>query len=240
MTEKNDRVPAEKEGIGNMFDSIAWRYDFLNHLLSFGIDRRWRRRAVNEISKTFKNPEIIDVATGTGDLAIEAVRINPLKISAIDISENMLKIGKEKVKKFNLEHLIEFVRCESENICFKDESFDVAMVAFGVRNFTDPVGGLSEMKRVLRTNGMIVVLEFSHPDGTIFKHLYNIYFGHILPFVGSLFSKHRKAYKYLNESVIRFPEKEEFVSMMTSAGFTNINQTRLTGGIASIYTGFRK
>jgi demethylmenaquinone methyltransferase/2-methoxy-6-polyprenyl-1,4-benzoquinol methylase len=240
MTDRNDREHDQKEGIGRMFDSIAWRYDFLNHLLSFGIDRRWRKRAVKEISGNFRNPEILDVATGTGDLAIEAARINPVKITGIDISENMLKIGQRKVAQKNLQNLIDFVRCESENICFKDETFDVAMVAFGVRNFTDPVRGLSEMRRVLRRNGMIVVLEFSRPDGTIFKHLYNIYFGYVLPFVGSLFSKHRKAYKYLNESVMRFAEKEKFLSMMTSAGFSDIRQTRMTGGIASIYTGIRK
>ncbi|HAX93198.1 MAG TPA: bifunctional demethylmenaquinone methyltransferase/2-methoxy-6-polyprenyl-1,4-benzoquinol methylase UbiE [Bacteroidales bacterium] len=240
MTERHDSELTEKEGMGRMFDSIAWRYDFLNHLLSFGIDRRWRKRAVKEISGNFRNPEILDVATGTGDLAIEAAGINPVKITGIDISENMLKIGQKKVAEKNLENLIEFVRCESENICFDDESFDVAMVAFGVRNFTDPVRGLSEMRRVLRTNGMIVVLEFSRPGGTIFKHLYNIYFGYVLPFIGSLFSKHRKAYKYLNESVMRFAEKEEFISMMTSAGFSDISQTRMTGGIASIYTGVRK
>lgn len=230
----------DKNHIGQMFDSIAWRYDFLNHLLSFGIDRRWRKRAVKEISKSFKNPMIIDVATGTGDLAIEAARILPLKITGIDISEKMLQIGQRKVAERNLENLIEFVRCDSENICFEDESFDVAMVAFGVRNFNDPVKGLSEMRRVLRRNGMIVVLEFSRPDGIIFKHLYNIYFGYILPFAGSLFSKHRKAYRYLNESVMRFAEKEKFISMMASAGFSEINQTRMTGGITSIYTGVRK
>ncbi|MFZ2339488.1 MAG: bifunctional demethylmenaquinone methyltransferase/2-methoxy-6-polyprenyl-1,4-benzoquinol methylase UbiE [Bacteroidales bacterium] len=226
--------------IGRMFDSIAWRYDFLNHLLSFGIDRRWRKRAVKEISRNFRNPKILDVATGTGDLAIEAARINPVKITGIDISENMLKTGQRKVAEKNLENLIEFVRCESENICFDDETFDVAMVAFGVRNFTDPVRGLSEMRRVLRRNGMVVVLEFSRPGGFIFKHLYNIYFRYLLPFIGSLFSKHRKAYKYLNESVINFPDKEEFISMMSSSGFSNIRQTRMTGGIASIYTGVRK
>lgn len=226
--------------IGQMFDSIAWRYDFLNHLLSFGIDRRWRKRAVKEISANFVNPEILDVATGTGDLAIEASGMKPAKITGIDISENMLKIGRRKVTEKKLGNLIEFVKCESENICFENESFDVAMVAFGVRNFTDPVRGLSEMRRVLRRNGMVVVLEFSHPHGFIFKHLYNIYFRYLLPFTGSLFSRHREAYRYLNESVMRFPENEEFIRMMTSAGLSDIAQTRMTGGIASIYTGIKK
>lgn len=240
MAEKDERELPDKEGIGRMFDSIAWRYDFLNHLLSFGIDRRWRRRAVREISKRYRNPRIIDVATGTGDLAIEASRMSPSGITGIDISEKMIEIASKKIQEKNLGNIIEFARCESENICFADESFDAAMVAFGVRNFRDPRKGLSEMTRVIRKNGIVVVLEFSRPDGTIFKHLYNIYFSYLLPTIGSLFSRNRKAYRYLNESVMRFPENEEFIRMMISAGLSEITQTRLTGGIASIYTGTRK
>ncbi|MCX6262109.1 MAG: bifunctional demethylmenaquinone methyltransferase/2-methoxy-6-polyprenyl-1,4-benzoquinol methylase UbiE [Bacteroidia bacterium] len=226
--------------IGPMFDSIAWRYDFLNHLLSFGIDRYWRRKAVGKISESCKNPGIIDVATGTGDLAIEAVKLNPVKITGIDISENMLEIGRQKIKARNLEDIIEFIKCDSENICFEDNTFDAAMVAFGVRNFRDPVKGLSEMRRVVRNGGIVVVLEFSKPDGFIFKHVYNFYFRYFLPFIGALFSRRRKAYKYLNESVMNFADKEKFIQMMRESGLSEIKQTRLTRGIASIYTAVKK
>jgi demethylmenaquinone methyltransferase / 2-methoxy-6-polyprenyl-1,4-benzoquinol methylase len=226
--------------IGPMFDSIAWRYDFLNHLLSFGIDRYWRRKAVGKISESCKNPGIIDVATGTGDLAIEAMKLNPVKITGIDISENMLEMGRQKIKARNLEDIIEFIKCDSENICFEDNTFDAAMVAFGVRNFRDPLKGLSEMRRVVRNGGIVVVLEFSKPDGFIFKHVYNFYFRYFLPFIGALFSRRREAYKYLNESVMNFVDKEKFIQMMRESGLYEIKQTRLTRGIASIYTGVKK
>lgn len=225
---------------GPMFDSIAWRYDFLNHLLSFGTDRYWRRKAIGKIREHCKNPRIIDVATGTADLAVEASKIKPLQIKGIDISEKMLEIGRQKIKARNLEDVIELINCDSENICFEDNTFDAAMAAFGVRNFRDPLKGLSEMRRVVRKNGIIVILEFSKPDGFIFKHLYNFYFSVILPFTGSMFSKDRKAYKYLNESVMNFADKEKFIQMMRDAGLSDIKQTRLTGGIASIYTGVKK
>ena len=225
---------------GPMFDSIAWRYDFLNHLLSFGTDRYWRRKAIGKIREHCKNPRIIDVATGTADLAIEASKIKPLQIKGIDISEKMLEIGRQKIKARNLEDVIELINCDSENICFEDNTFDAAMAAFGVRNFRDPLKGLSEMRRVVRKNGIVVILEFSKPDGFIFKHLYNFYFSVILPFTGSMFSKDRKAYKYLNESVMNFADKEKFIQMMRDAGLSDIKQTRLTGGIASIYTGVKK
>jgi demethylmenaquinone methyltransferase/2-methoxy-6-polyprenyl-1,4-benzoquinol methylase len=229
-----------KSDTGPMFDSIAWRYDFLNHLLSFGTDRYWRKKAIGKIRESCNNPRIIDVATGTGDLAIEAVKLNPVKITGIDISEKMLEIGRQKIRAKNLEDVIELIKCDSENICFEDNTFDAAMAAFGVRNFRDPVKGLSEMRRVVRDNGIVVILEFSKPDGFIFKHLYNFYFSVILPFTGSMFSKDRKAYKYLNESVMNFADKEKFIQLMSEAGLSDIKQSRLTGGIASIYTGVKK
>jgi demethylmenaquinone methyltransferase/2-methoxy-6-polyprenyl-1,4-benzoquinol methylase len=228
-----------KRDTGPMFDSIAWRYDFLNHLLSFGTDRYWRRKAVSKIREHCQNPRILDVATGTGDLAIEAVKLNPVKITGIDISEKMLDIGRQKIKARNLEDIIELIKCDSENIYFEDNSFDACMAAFGVRNFSDPVKGLSEMRRVVRKNGIVVILEFSKPEGFIFKHLYNFYFGVVLPFTGSFFSKDRKAYKYLNESVMNFADKEKFIQLMREAGLSDIKQSRLTGGIVSIYTGVK-
>jgi demethylmenaquinone methyltransferase/2-methoxy-6-polyprenyl-1,4-benzoquinol methylase len=240
MEDQKTIVSKDMDTIGPMFDSIARRYDFLNHLLSFGIDRNWRRKAVKKISERFENPTILDVATGTGDLALEAVKLDPIKIKGIDISDKMIEIGRKKIKERSLENLIELINCDSENICFEDNSFDVAMVAFGVRNFPDPVRGLSEMRRVVRQDGLVVVLEFSKPRGFIFKHLYNIYFHYILPFIGAVFSKQRNAYNYLNESVMKFADSEKFIQMMKAAGLSDISQTRLTFGIASIYTGVKK
>jgi demethylmenaquinone methyltransferase/2-methoxy-6-polyprenyl-1,4-benzoquinol methylase len=240
MDDQNRKIAKDKTSIGQMFDSIAWRYDFLNHLLSFGVDRYWRRKAVGKISESLKNPRIIDVATGTGDLAIEAMRLDPVKITGIDISDKMLELAMQKIKAKHLEDVIELVKCDSENICFNDNTFDVAMVAFGVRNFSDPVKGLAEMRRVVRNGGLVVVLEFSKPDGFIFKHLYSFYFKDLLPFTGTLFSRHRNAYRYLNESVTKFADNEKFIQMMKTSGLSEIKQTRMTRGIASIYTGVKK
>ena len=226
--------------VESMFDSIAWRYDFLNHFLSFGIDRIWRRRAVRIISRYYRNPDILDVATGTGDLAITAMMINPSKITGIDISQNMLEIGKEKIRKKGFSQKIELIGGDSENIPFGDDNFDVTMVAFGVRNFADPLKGLTEMRRVLRDNGMILVLEFSKPSGFLFRKIYYFYFTNILPFVGKLFSKDRAAYSYLPDSVYKFQDNEAFLQLLEDAGFTATRQVKLTGGIASIYTGFKK
>ena len=223
--------------VESMFDSIAWRYDFLNHFLSFGIDRLWRRRAIRVISRSFKNPKILDVATGTGDLAIAAMRINPSGITGIDISQKMLEIGKEKIEKKQLTGKIELMRADSEKIPFSDNTFDVSMVAFGVRNFADPLKGLTEMQRVIRNKGMIMVLEFSKPTGFPFRSVYNFYFRNILPFFGKLFSKEKSAYSYLPDSVMKFPDNDEFLKLLAKAGFSDTKQIKLTGGVASIYTG---
>lgn len=232
-----------KEGkkaiVESMFDSIAWRYDFLNHFLSFSIDRIWRKKAIREISKLKNNPAILDVATGTGDLAIAAIKLNPSKITGIDISKKMLEIGRIKIKQKGLSGRIELILGDSENIPFCDNSFDVAMVAFGVRNFSNPVKGLSEMKRVVRDGGVVMVLEFSKPSGFLFKTVYNFYFRNILPFFGKLFSKDKSAYKYLPDSVMKFPDNEEFLKIMSQAGFSGTRQMKLTGGVASIYTGIK-
>lgn len=239
---KNHKIPDKPDNpdIESMFDSIAWRYDFLNHLLSFGTDLRWRKKAISLIPDKFKNPKIIDVAAGTGDLAIEAAKLDPDKITAIDISNKMLEIGRRKIAAENLSCVIDFIKCDSMNICFEDNTFDIAMAAFGVRNFKDPVKGLIEMKRVLRCGGFVMILEFSKPEGFIFKHLYNIYFRYLLPAAGAFISKHRRAYKYLNESVMCFADSEKFMDMMIDAGFSDVEQTRLTLGIATIYTGVKK
>jgi len=222
-----------------MFDSIAGMYDFLNHFLSFGTDRCWRRKAIKMLGGRYNKPLIIDVATGTGDLAIAAMKLDPEKITGIDISGNMLAIGREKIRRKGLTEKIELVKCDSENIIYDDNSFDLAMVAFGVRNFSDPLKGLSEMNRVLKEGGMIMVLEFSRPVWTPFKQIYYFYFLHILPLIGKIFSGNNKAYKYLPDSVLGFPDNEKFKELLSIAGFDNIGQKRLSGGIASIYTGIK-
>ena len=232
-------IEKKKAAVESMFDSIAWRYDFLNHFLSFNFDRLWRRRAIKIISKSYKSPNILDVATGTGDLAIAAMKLNPSKISGIDSSRKMLEIGREKVGKKGFSGKIDLIPGDSEKIPFGDNHFDVAMVAFGVRNFVDPLKGLSEMRRVIRTGGMIMVLEFSKPSGFPIKLLYNFYFRNILPLFGRLFSKDKDAYRYLPDSVMKFPDNEEFLKLLIHAGCSDTHQVKLTGGIASIYTGIK-
>jgi demethylmenaquinone methyltransferase/2-methoxy-6-polyprenyl-1,4-benzoquinol methylase len=229
----------KKAAVESMFNSIARRYDFLNHFLSFGTDYWWRRKAVRIISKYTKHPRILDVATGTGDLAIESIKAGPVSVTGIDISEKMLEVGREKIQKRGLSDKIELIKGDSENIGFDDNSFDVAMVAFGVRNFSDPQKGLSEMWRVTKPGGLLVVLEFSKPLSFPLKQLYNFYFLNILPLFGRLFSNDRKAYSYLPESVMKFPDNEAFLKLVINAGFVNEMQVKLTGGIASIYTGIK-
>jgi len=234
-----EKAEDKRNLIGGMFDSIAGRYDFLNHLLSLGIDRIWRRKAVQIIGRAYKEPEIIDVATGTADLAIAAMRIKPRRICGIDISEKMLQEGRKKIAKKKLGDKIDLRYGASENIPFNDSEFDVAMVAFGVRNFADPAAGLSEMKRVLRPGGMIVVLEFTRPTLPLFRKLYFLYFQKILPLLGKLISGDSNAYSYLPDSVMQFPDNEKFVELMEKAGFTGSSQKSLSLGIAAIYTGYK-
>ena len=219
-----------------MFDNIAWRYDFLNHFLSFGIDRRWRKRAIHILSQV--SPEtILDVACGTGDLSIEALKLKPRMIIGVDISEGMLAKGREKLGRKNLENIITLVQGDSEALKFDDETFDAAMVAFGVRNFEDLNQGLTEIIRVLKPGGLLVVLEFSKPQSPFFKNIFNFYFFRILPFVGSLFSKDASAYRYLPASVNAFPDRINFLDIMRKVGFTDTCFEELTMGIACLYYG---
>jgi demethylmenaquinone methyltransferase/2-methoxy-6-polyprenyl-1,4-benzoquinol methylase len=240
QNQTGDKLIADrKASVGAMFDSIAWRYDFLNHLLSFGIDRFWRKKAVNIIGKTHRPATILDIATGTGDLAIASLRLNPVKITGIDISDKMLEIGRNKIEKIGFTEKIELIKGDSENIPFDENCFDVAMVAFGVRNFSDPLKGLSEIRRVIRHKGLIMILEFSKPVSFPFRQIYGFYFHNILPFIGKIFSKDQNAYRYLPESVMQFPDNEVFIELISRAGFTEAKQVKLTGGIASIYTGLK-
>jgi len=222
-----------------MFDDIASHYDFLNHFLSLGTDRLWRRRAINIIGRNISPKQILDVATGTGDLAIAALRLKPDKITGIDISEKMLELGRKKISHRGLDDKIELVKADSEAIPFGNGSFDAAMCAFGVRNFNSPLKGLTEICRVLKHSGMIMVLEFSKPSYFPVKQLYFFYFRRILPLMGRIISGDAKAYTYLPESVMAFPEGDRFIGILSEAGFDRCGYRRLSGGIATIYYAFK-
>lgn len=231
---------SKKEEVRTMFDSIAWRYDFLNHLLSFGTDVRWRRKAIDEIASRISPKRILDLATGTCDLAIESLRLKPEKVTAIDNSQRMLEEGRKKLYRKKIIDRIELMIGDSEELPFDDKSYDAVMVSFGIRNFEDYESGLAEMYRVLRVDGVVMILEFSMPTKFPFKQVYNFYFYRILPFFGALFSKDKSAYHYLPDSVSAFPEGDDFLRSMESAGFRDLSRRRLTGGVATIYTGCRK
>ncbi|MBC8487684.1 MAG: bifunctional demethylmenaquinone methyltransferase/2-methoxy-6-polyprenyl-1,4-benzoquinol methylase UbiE [Bacteroidetes bacterium] len=219
-----------------MFNSVARRYDFLNHFLSAGIDYRWRRKAIKILAKN--NPKtILDVATGTGDLAIAALKLNPKKVIGVDIAEDMVEIGKKKVREKKLEKIIHIQVGDSEDLQFNDNTFDAAIVAFGVRNFDNLEKGLSEMYRVLNNNGMVMILEFSKPTATPVRQLYQFYFKNILPFLGRIISGDNSAYTYLPKSVGEFPMGNEFLRILNKVGYTDTQHIPLTFGIASIYTG---
>lgn len=221
-----------------MFDSIAWRYDFLNHFLSFGIDRIWRRKAVRML-KPFAPKEILDVATGTGDFAISALKLNPNHVTGVDISVNMLEEGRKKIERKGLSNKISLFEGDSENLQFNSGSFDAVIIAFGVRNFGDLNKGVSEMHRVLKESGKISILEFSKPEKSPFRQLYFLYFKKILPFWGALFSKDKQAYQYLPDSVDAFPYGDAFIDVMKRVGFKDCSARKLSGGIATIYMGTR-
>lgn len=221
-----------------MFNNISWRYDLLNRLLSFGIDIWWRKKAIAQM-KPLQPKLILDVATGTGDLAIEALSLNPDKIIGVDISEGMLEMGRKKMVDKGLSQKIELQLGDSEKLLFPDNNFDAVMVAFGVRNFENLEVGLSEIFRVLKPGGQIAVLEFSKPNNFIISSLYNFYNRTFLPLVGRMLSKDASAYTYLPESVAAFPEGRTFTEILTSTGFQRANAVPLTFGIASIYTGIK-
>jgi demethylmenaquinone methyltransferase/2-methoxy-6-polyprenyl-1,4-benzoquinol methylase len=227
---------AKKDQVEEMFDNIAPRYDFLNHLLSMGIDITWRKKAIRIIGK--KNPKsILDVATGTGDFALEARTLHPDRIEGLDISEEMLNVGRKKISAKKLDSLIEMVKADSEALPFKDKTFDAITVGFGVRNFAHLEVGLSEMLRVLNPGGQIVIIEISQPTSFPIKQLYNIYFKHVLPTVGKMVSKDARAYTYLPESVTHFAQGQEFADILTKVGYTEVSFTPLTFGAATMYVG---
>ena len=227
----------KKQQVAEMFDSIAFRYDFLNRFLSIGIDVGWRKKAILQL-KSLQPKKVLDVATGTADVALMTHKmLNPEKIIGIDISEGMLELGRQKISKLGLNNRIELYKGDSENIVFEDNSFDAITVAFGVRNFEHLEKGLKEMLRVLKPGGKLVILEFSKPKQGAFKILYNLYMNQIAPSFGKLFSKNINAYQYLNNSVQAFAEGETFLNIMNEAGFTQTYLKPLTLGICTIYCG---
>ncbi len=219
-----------------MFDNISGNYDFLNHFLSFGIDILWRKKAIKML-RTLQPKQILDVATGTGDFAIEALSLNPDKVIGVDISEGMLEVGRVKMKERKLDHQIELLYGDSENLPFEENSFDAIIVAFGVRNFENLENGLAEMLRVARPNGKVVVLEFSKPRKFPFKQLYNFYFRYVLPKIGRWVSRDSSAYTYLPESVQAFPDGQGFIDILNRLGYKNTACKPLTFGISSLYIG---
>ncbi len=236
-------VPDEKSNVtkkiqvAEMFDSIAGRYDFLNHFLSAGIDKGWRKKGIKELQNI--NPKIIlDVATGTGDLAVTANSIlHPEKIVGIDISEGMLELGRKKIKALKLDNTIELVKGDSETINYRDSSFDAITVAFGVRNFENLEKGINEMFRVLKPGGKVSIIECTMPKNFLLKGFYNFYMFTVVPAFGKLFASNGKAYKYLNNSVQAFPDRKNFLNIMNKAGFKNTYYKSLTLGVCCIYCG---
>ncbi len=229
---------SKKQQVAEMFNNISGNYDFLNHFLSLGIDILWRKKAIKMLKQD--NPkQILDIATGTGDFAIEALALDPDFVTGVDISDGMLEKGREKLKQRGLDDKIALFNGDSENLAFEDNKFDAIIVAFGVRNFENLERGLSDMKRVLRPGGKVVILEFSKPNSFPFKQLYNFYFKYILPIVGRLISKDQAAYTYLPESVGNFPDGDKFLNVLQEVGYTDTRCRPLTFGISSIYTGLK-
>lgn len=229
---------SKKTQVSNMFDNIAPYYDLLNRVLSLGIDKTWRTKAI-KLLQADQPKVVLDVATGTADLALEtAKRIEGVeKIVGVDISVEMLAIGREKIAKKNLQQVITLEEGDSENLPFQDNTFDAITVAFGVRNFENLEKGLAEMFRVLKPGGKVIVLEFSKPTIFPFKQLFNFYFKYILPFIGKMTSKDPKAYKYLYESVQAFPDGNKFVAVLNKLGYQSTQFIPLSLGICSIYLG---
>ncbi len=230
----SEKESSKKQQVAEMFDNISQRYDFLNHFLSLSIDKGWRKKVVKIAARS--NPKnILDVATGTADLAIALTRVHPEKITGIDISAGMLSVGDKKISEKGLTSIISLQQADSENLPFEDNSFDIVTVAFGVRNFENLEKGLREIYRVLKKDGKLLVLEFSQPTAFPFRQLYQFYFKNILPGLGKLVSKDKSAYTYLPESVDAFPYGKDFNDILKKINFTQTRFEPLTFGVATIY-----
>jgi demethylmenaquinone methyltransferase/2-methoxy-6-polyprenyl-1,4-benzoquinol methylase len=237
VTPFDDPDRSKKEQVAEMFDRVANRYDVMNRLLSAGIDIKWRKKAILQL-KNDKPKQILDVATGTCDMAIISYKLlRPEKITGIDISGEMLKVGRKKIEKEGLTSVIELQTGDSETINFADNSFDAVTVAFGVRNFENLESGLKEMLRVLKPGGKLIVLEFSRPRTKIFRSLYNLYMSIVAPEVARWIARNKKAYQYLNQSANLFPERQNFVEILNRTGYSNTSFKPLSAGICCIYIG---
>ena len=232
-------MATDSNHIASMFDDIAPTYDKLNHILSLNVDKSWRRKAVKRLKKSLanvSNPKILDVACGTADSTIQIAKsIENAEISGIDISDGMLKIGEEKVEQQGMSDRISFLKSPAENIDFQDNTFDAVFVAFGVRNFFDRMKGLGEIMRVLKPNGTLMVLELSEPQNVIVRWCYNLYFKNILPFIGKRVSGNAGAYRYLQQTVEKFPMPKEFMDMLKTIGYQDVKHKALSCGLCRIY-----
>lgn len=233
-------MATDKEQIALMFNDIAPTYDKLNHILSLNIDKSWRRKAVKRLKKSvaeMQNPMILDVACGTADSTVQIAKsIGNAEISGIDISDGMLKIGEEKVRQLGLSDRISFSKSPAENIDFQDDTFDAVFVAFGVRNFSDRMKGLSEIMRVLKPQGSLFVLELSEPQNIMVRWLYNLYFKNILPYIGKKLSGHGAAYRYLQRTVEKFPMPKEFIKMLQGVDYQYVKHKAFSLGLCRLYS----
>lgn len=234
-----EKEAPKTEQVAEMFDNISGKYDFLNHFFSLGIDKIWRRKVRNIVSD-IPHEKILDVATGTGDLAIALSKIENSHIVGVDISAKMLEVGRQKIAKQKLEGRIELKKGDSLNLPFNEKEFDVVTVAFGVRNFENIGKGLSEISRVLKPTGKIIVLEFSNPSKFPVKQLFNFYSRKLMPFIGRLVSKDSRAYSYLPESVQAFPTEDKFAAIIEENGFTQATYKNVSFGIAAIHVAMKK
>ncbi|MBP6231335.1 MAG: bifunctional demethylmenaquinone methyltransferase/2-methoxy-6-polyprenyl-1,4-benzoquinol methylase UbiE [Paludibacteraceae bacterium] len=225
---------AKKNYISSLFNRIATNYDSLNHILSLSIDKRWRKIAVKEIVKHTQKT-VLDVACGTADLSIALAKAGVNKVVGIDIAEGMIAIGKKKITKQNLSEKIELQYGDCERMDFDDNSFDAVTVAFGVRNLENLQNGLKEMRRVVKENGIIIILELSVPENKLLFFFYNLYFKYIVPFIGGLISKDKSAYTYLYTSVLHFPKPAQFMQKLQAAGFSSVQHTAFSFGLARMY-----
>jgi len=232
----NDRDTSKKEEVATMFNNISKRYDFLNHFLSLGIDKIWRKKAIR-LLREIEPKSVLDIATGTGDFAIAALKLKPEEVVGVDISQGMLDVGIEKMKRKGVDDIISMQLGDSEKLPFDDDRFDALTVGFGVRNYENLEKGLSDMLRVLKPEGRAIILEFSKPRKFPIKQTFGFYSKRVIPFLGKTISKDKRAYEYLPESVEAFPEGQDFLDIMSKVGYKNVESQMVSGGIATIYWG---